>query len=123
MGTPLSIVYDLSFEDQLLTIIEGDESYRERASEIRQEKKGRTDYKTHTEFQGTPDDPYQVSLRVTQTDPHRPEVSPAAVTQLQQKVTVEKPAVPAEKLDFDSNLGIVLDAAEQYYETLQCEIA
>jgi len=37
-------------------------------------------------------------------------------------VRKEKPSVPAERLDFDDNLGILLDAAERYYSTLQCQI-
>jgi len=59
---------------------------------------------------------------VAREKPHRPRVDDSVISRLQTKVKQEKPSVPAERLDFDDNLGILLDAAERYYRTLQCQI-
>jgi hypothetical protein len=49
-------------------------------------------------------------------------VDKQAVRQLHHRVKREKSSIPAKKFDFDTNLEIVLDVAERYYEALQCEI-
>lgn len=113
---------ELSFQDWLETILEAENSYEEEAREIEDENRDSDTYSTHTNYQATPDDPHQVRLRVTQSEPHRPEVDKQAVRQLHHAVTKEKSSVPAKKFDFDTNLEIVLDGAERYYEALQCEI-
>jgi len=113
---------ELSFQDWLETILEAEDSYEEEAREIEDKHRDSDSYSTHTNYQPTPDDPHQVRLRVTQSEPHRPEVDKQIVRQLHHRVTKEKSSVPAKKFDFDTNLEIVLDAAERYYEALQCEI-
>ena len=112
----------MSLQDQLATIIEGDLSYREEAREIEQENKDSRGYKRHTDFDASPDDPHQIRLSITQVEPHRPNVDSKTVQELQEAVRRENSAVPTEKFDFDTNLGIVLDQAERYYNALQCEI-
>jgi hypothetical protein len=123
MGTGPRMAGELSFQDQLLTVLENEESYREQAIEIEGENRTSSKFTTHTDFDATPDNPHRVSLRITRTEPHRPDIDGAVVAQLHKAVKDEKPSVPAEKFDFDTNLGIVLDAAERYYNALQCEIA
>jgi hypothetical protein len=123
MGTSLSMTDELSFQDQLLTILDVEDTYTEKAREVEKENNGpSTGITTHTDFQGTPDDPYQVRLHITQTEPHRPQLKGITVERLNQAVTDEKPAVPVDKLSFDNRLSIILDAAERYYEALYCEI-
>ena len=122
MGTSLEMATGLSFQDQLLTIIERGSSYREEAREIEQENRDSREYSYHTDFDASPDDPHQIRLRVTQVEPHRPSVDNETVQELQKAVGREKSTVPTEKFDFDTNLGIVLDQAERYYNALQCEI-
>lgn len=122
MGTALSVADKLSFEDQLLTIIDSEAPYREGLSEIKEENRDSDTFSTHSDFQATPDEPYRVRQRTEQTEPHRPNVSEAVVSQLHEAVKREKPQIPAEKFDFDTNLTTVLDAAERYYEALQCEV-
>jgi hypothetical protein len=123
MGTALDMARELSFQDQLTTIVDSDSegSYTEAAQDA-MENSDRRSYQTHSEFQGTPDNPYRVELRTTQRVPHRPEVDEAVIERLHQAVKREKSSVPVEKFDFDDNLSIVLNGAERYYRALQCEI-
>ena len=122
MGTSVRMAEELSFQDRLETVLDAEDSYAEEAREAEEENRDSDGFKTHTDYQGTPDDPHQVRLRVTQSEPHRPEVDKQAVRQLHHRVKREKSSIPAKKFDFDTNLEIVLDAAERYYEALQCEI-
>jgi hypothetical protein len=123
MGTSLEMATGLSFQDQLATIIENKDSYRERAMEIEEDNKDSREYHYHADFDASPDNPHQIRLSITQVEPHRPNVDSKTVQELQEAVKDEKPTVPTEKFDFDTNLGIVLDQAERYYNALQCEIA
>lgn len=122
MGTSLRLANELCFQDRLETVLDEEDSYLEEAREVEEENRESEGFNTHTEFQGTPEDPHQVPLRLTQREVHRPNVDEQTVQRLQQAVMEEKPSVPAKKLDFDTNLDIVLSAAERYYEALQCEI-
>ena len=118
-ATPVDVVSELAFQDRVLTILNQDKNFTEMAK--RNEKNGDKDY-THTDFRGTPGSPHVKQLEVVREKPHRPHVDDSVIDKLQTKVMVEKPSVPAEKLDFDDNLRILLDAAERYYKTVQCEI-
>lgn len=123
MGTDIALVDELSFEDQLTTVLDFDGAYTEEAHRVEEKNENRMGVQTHTDFQGSPDDPYTVRLGLPRSNPHRPEVGIETIKQLRSAVKSEKPAVPVEKLDFDDNLGILLDAAERYYAALQCEVA
>ena len=120
-ATSVEIVEELSFEDRLDTILNHGKNFTQKAKQNEQEAT-RTDYKTHSDFQATRRSPYRREFSVAREKPHRPRISDETLTRLREKVKEEKPSVPAERLDFDDNLGIVLDAAERYYKTLQCEL-
>lgn len=123
MGVPIEVVDDLAFRDQLEVVIDHSGEFLEQASENREENNGSsTTYSVHASFDATKDDPYRFVAVPDQQEDHRPEVPKHIVTGLEDAVKSERPAVPASKFDFDRNLGILLDAAEEYYETLQCEI-
>lgn len=122
MGTPMTVVDELSFNDQLATILDAEDSYTEKARENEADNKQGSGFATHTDFQGTPEDPYTAFVNVDESNPHRPEVSTTTERRLRRAVKAEKGAIPVEKLDFGDNLGILLDAAERYYESLQCEV-
>jgi hypothetical protein len=123
MGTPINIVSELSFQDRLEAILNADKSFRDRASENEEKNSSRdTQYKTHSDFQATPSNPYKKRITVSREKPHRPSVDDGFIAQLHGAVKDERPSVPVEKLDFDDNLGILLDAAERYYSSVQCEI-
>lgn len=113
---------ELSFQDRLEIVADQEDSYLEEARSIEEEIRNSSEYRTHSDFQGTPDDPYQAQLTITQSKPHRPDVDVPVAKMLETAVKREKESVPAEKFDFNTNLGILLDAAERYYEALNCEI-
>ena len=121
MATPVSVVSELSFQDRLDTILNHGKNFTQKAKQNEQEAT-RTDYKTHSDFQATRRSPYRKQIVVRREKPHRPRVDDSIVARLHGTVRKEKPSVPAERLDFDDNLGILLDAAERYYSTLQCQI-
>ena len=121
MATPVSVVSELSFQDRLDTILNHNKNFTQKAKQNEQEAT-RTDYKTHSDFRGRPECPYRKPITVSREKPHRPRVGESVVDRLHATVREEKPSVPAERLDFDDNLGILLDAAERYYSTLQCQI-
>jgi hypothetical protein len=123
MGTPLMTARELSFQDQLMTIFDSEGSYTEAAQDVEDKNGDGQGYTTHSEFQGQPNNPYEVEAQITQNTPHRPEVDDTVVERLHRAVRAEKSNVPTRKLDFDDNLSIVLDAAERYYEALYCEIS
>ena len=120
-ATSVEIVEELSFEDRVASILDRERNFTSKAVSNEQEENHR-DYKTHSNFQATPRRPYRREFSVAREKPHRPRISDETLTRLREKVKEEKPSVPAERLDFDDNLGIVLDAAERYYKTLQCEL-
>lgn len=122
MGTPVEMADELSFQDWLEILVDQEDSYLEEARSIEKEIRDSSKYRTHSDFQGTPDDPHQAQLTITQSKPHRPDIDTPIARQLEVAVKRERESVPAEKFDFDTNLGIVLDAAERYYEALNCEI-
>ena len=121
MATPVSVVSELSFQDRLDTILNHGKNFTQKAKQNEQEAT-QTDYKTHSDFQATRRSPYRKQIVVRREKPHRPRVGESVVDRLHATVRKEKPSVPAERLDFDDNLGILLDAAERYYSTLQCQI-
>ena len=121
MATPVSVVSELSFQDRLETILNHGKNFTKKAKENEKEENQR-DYKTHSDFQATPTRPYRKSITVSREKPHRPRVDALVVERLHEAVEKEKPSVPAQRLDFDDNLGILLDTAERYYNTLQCHI-
>jgi len=123
MGTPISVVSELSFQDRLETILNYEKNFSERARENEQQNGGRdSQYKTHADFQATQRNPYKKRITVTREKPHRPNIDDTVIDRLHAAVKDEKSSVPVEKLDFDDNLGIFLDAAERYYNSLQCKI-
>ena len=117
-GTSLDVVRDLSFEDQLGTILENGPDFVESANE------NETDDATHihSDFRRKPNNPLVREYAVTREKPHRPEVSQSTIDELEQRVMTEKPGVPARKLDFEAKLGVLLDVAERYYSTLHCQV-
>ena len=120
-ATPVEIVEGLSFQDRLLTILNHDKNFVSRAKENEQENTA-SDYKTHSDFHGQWSKPYVIPFTVERDTPHRPSVDSDVIDKLRAKARTERSNMPVEKLDFDDTLGIVLDAAERYYKTLQCEI-
>ena len=120
-ATPVEIVAGLSFQDRLLTILNHDKNFVSRAKENEQENTA-SDYKTHSDFHGQWNRPYVKRFVVERDTPHRPSVDSDVIDNLRMKARTERPNMPVEKLDFDDTLGIVLDAAERYYRTLQCEM-
>ena len=120
-ATPVKIVAGLSFQDRLLTILNHDKNFVSRAKENEQENTA-SDYKTHSDFHGQWNRPYVKRFVVERDTPHRPSVDSDVIDKLRMKARTERPGMPVEKLDFDDTLGIVLDAAQRYYKTLQCEI-
>ena len=123
MGTPLDAVDELAFRHQVEVIIDDADGYVEAAEENEEvNNDSSTTYRTHSEFDGSPDEPYRyIAITDRETD-HRPYVSEESVDALKETVKDERPSVPAERFDFDRNLSILLDAAERYYNSLQCEI-
>ena len=120
-ATPVEIVAGLSFQDRLLAILNHDKNFVSRAKENEQENTA-SDYKTHSDFHGQWNRPYVKRFVVERDTPHRPSVDSDVIDKLRMKARTERPGMPVEKLDFDDTLGIVLDAAQRYYKTLQCEI-
>ena len=120
-ATPIEIVAGLSFQDRLLTILNHDKNFVSRAKENEQGNTA-SDYKTHSDFHGQWSRPYVRRFAVERDTPHRPSVDSDVIDKLRAKARTERPGMPVEKLDFDDTLGIVLDAAERYYRTLQCEM-
>jgi hypothetical protein len=122
MGTPVQMADELSFQDRLEILVDQEDSYLDEARSNEEDIRNSSKVLTHSDFQSTPDDPHQAQLTITQSKPHRPDVDVPVVKMLETAVKREKDSVPAEKFDFNTNLGILLDAAERYYETLNCEI-
>jgi hypothetical protein len=120
-ATSVEIVEGLSFQDRLLTILNHDKNFVSRAKENERESTA-SDYTTHSDFHGQWNKPYLKRFAVERDTPHRPSVDTDVIDKLRTKARTERPGMPVEKLDFDDNLGIVLDAAQRYYKTLQCEI-
>jgi len=126
MGPPMSLVHELSFQQKLETILEtmGGDTL-ELAKENEERNNDHSDaYRVHSDFGDKIDydDPYVAAgdARDRQDD-HRPRVDEKIVEELQQTLMDEKPSVPAEKLDFDSKLGVLLDIEERYFESKQCK--
>lgn len=113
---------ELSFQDWLEIVADQDGSFLDEARSIEKEVRNSSKYRSHGDFQSTPDDPHRVRLITTQSKPHRPDIDTATARQLDVAVKREKESLPAKKFDFDTKLGILLDAAERYYEALNCEI-
>jgi len=123
MGTPIDAVDELAFRHQLEVIIDDADGYREAADENEEvNNDSSTTYCTHPDFEAIPDDPYRYVGVTDRESDHRPYVSEELVESLEETVKDERPSVPAERFDFDRNLSILLDEAERYYESLQCEI-
>ena len=120
-ASPVKVISELSFQDQLLPILNHDKDFVSRAKEIEQENSA-LDFKTHSDFEGGWNRPYVMGFTVGDRDAHRPSVDNEVIDRLNAKAKTERPRTPVEKLDFDDTLGIVLDAAERYYNSLQCEI-
>jgi hypothetical protein len=126
MGPPMSLTNELSFQAKLETILddmdgETVENTRENKEHNNEDRKG-VYYNGAFEDKIEPDSPYVVSADIRhRDDDHRPRVDESVVEALEKTLTDEKPSVPAEKLDFDSKLGVLLDVKENYYETLQCK--
>ena len=121
-------VAELSFQDKLETILDGmDDDIIEVTREYQafnsNDRNG--EVRHHPDFIDTSDDyPYTVAGDTRdREDDHRPRVDENVVEELQQTVMKQKPSVPAEKLDFDTNLGVVLDLNQDYFETLQCKVS
>ena len=124
----MATVTELSFQDKVETILDGmdgniTELTRENQEFNNDDIKGEVRY--HPDFIDTPDDyPYTVAGDTRdREDDHRPRVDEKVVKGLQRTVNREKPSVPAEKFDFDTNLGVVLDLNQDYFETLQCKVS
>jgi hypothetical protein len=128
MGPPMSLTNELSFQSKLETILDSMdggtiEETRENQEHNNDDRKG-TYYSGAFEDEIEPDSPYVVHADTRdRDDDHRPRVEENVVEDLEKTLTDEKPSVPAEKLDFDSKLGVLLDVKENYYETLQCEVS
>ena len=127
MGPPMSLVHELSFQEKLETILDSmDGDTLELAKEHEERNNDHSDaYRVHSGFGDKIDydDPYVAGGDVRDRhDDHRPRVDEEIVEELQQTLKDEKPTVPAEKLDFDSTLGVLLDLQERFYETQQCEV-
>ena len=115
MATPIDVVETFSFQDQLDSIIDYGEG--EYADNARKNEREDAEY-AHADFET----PYQKKIVVSRDRDHRPHVDKHVAKKLERAVRQENEAVPAEKLDFDNQLRTVLDAAERYYNTLQCEV-
>ena len=128
MGPPMSLTNELSFQSKLETILdemdgETVENTRENKEYNKEDRKG-SYYHGAFEDEIEPDSPYVVHADARdRDDDHRPRVDESVVEALEETLMDEKPSVPAEKLDFDSKLGVLLDMQEEYYETLQCEVS
>jgi len=115
MTTPISVVRDFSFEDRVMAIVEHSEG--EYNNTARENESDDSEY-CHADF----DAPYEKKLRLGDRDSdHRPRVSEHTVKMLEQTVRQENENIPVVKMDFDNKLGVLLDAAERYFSTLQCE--
>jgi len=126
MGTPMNTVQQLSFQNQLETILEEtDGSVLDNARENQKTNNDDTDsYVTNPDFGGTPNNPYVATANIGDRDrDHRPRVDDGTVKELQRTVSKEKPEVPAEKFDFDTNLGILLDVREEYFQSVHCTVS
>ena len=126
MGTPMNTVQELSFQDQLETILNSTSgSTLDEARENRKVNNDETNtYKTNPDFEGRPTNPYVATADTGDRDRyHRPRVDESTVKELQRTVSKEKPSVPAEKFDFDTNLGVLLDVNEEYYQSLHCTVS
>ena len=127
MGPPMSLVHELSFQEKLETILdsmdgETTESTRENEETNNDENSGFI-YDPRFEDKIDPEDPYVAGGDARDRhDDHRPRVDEEIVEELQRTLKDEKPKVPAEKLDFDSTLSVLLDLQERYYESKQCEM-
>ena len=126
MGPPMSLTRELSFQEKLETILDDmDGDTLQSASENEEDTNGVKDgFAVHRDFADRIEyeEPYIVGSDVRdRDDDHRPRVDESVIEALEQTVKDEKPSVPAEKLDFDSMLGVLLDIEEKYFETLQCE--
>jgi len=115
MTTPISVVRDFSFQDRVNSIVEyPDDTF---TSSARDNEKDDTDY-VHTDF----GEPYQMKLRLEDRDSdHRPRVDDHVVKLLDRAVRQENENIPVVKMDFDNKLGVLLDAAERYFSSIQCE--
>ena len=115
MAVPISVVRDFSFQDRVKSILDDrDDGF---ISAAREYEKDDSDY-VHGDF----GEPHEKQLRLEGRDSdHRPRVDENAVKLLDQAVRQEKENLPVEKMDFDSKLGVLLDAAERYYSSINCE--
>lgn len=125
MGPPKSLTNELSFQAKLETILDSMDG--ETLVDARENEETNNDgdgYMVHSDFADKieADSAYVVSADARdRDDDHRPRVDESVVEALEKTLTDEKPSVPAEKLDFDSKLGLLLDVKERYYETVQCK--
>ena len=125
MGPPMSLTNELSFQSKLETILDSmDGGTLDDARDNEEKNNDGGGYMVHSDFADKieADSPYVVSADTRdRDDDHRPRVEENVVEELEKTLTDEKPSVPAEKLDFDSKLGLLLDVKERYYETVQCK--
>lgn len=112
MGTLDIRADELAFEDRMMMLIEPD--FRGQLREIEEEDKDIY----HNEW-----GPDGVDMTISLGDRvHRPEVSDDAIGALDEWVKKEHPHIPAEKVDFDDKLGLVLDSAQEYFRKLNCRL-
>jgi len=122
MGIPMSTVDALSFEDRLTQILDSTGNIVEETKEYRDYNTD-SKYRYHDEFITSGEDvPYTVTVELDRDDAHRPRVEEDTIDELKTSIKCEKSKIPVDKLDFDDNLGVLLDIFEDYYETLQCRI-
>ena len=124
MAVPMSTVDTLSFEDKLKEILNRtDGNITEETIENEEDNKdGQYHYHGYL-IDDLDNAPYLITADTEDRDgPHRPRVSDFVVGELKTAIKREKSSVPTDKLDFDDNLGVLLDIFEDYYGSLQCNL-
>ena len=126
MGTSMRTVDGLSFQDKLETILDSMNGDMLESASDNVQTNNDTDnsYVVHPDFEDKiqPGEPYVVAADAEDRDePHRPRVMTSVIVELEEVIKEEKPTVPAETLDFDDKLSVLLDIAERYYESVHCK--
>ena len=125
MGKDLATVRNLSFQEQVSTIAAyPTDTYTQAAIRVEERSAdGTSRYLSHSSFACTPDDPYQQQIQLTDRDkPYYPHIDDSIFETVYHAVMNENPEIPPSKFDFENNLSTLLDAAERYFNSINCEI-